>query len=162
MNTPFALGASVLAVLLWLLSRRRPQFTKAGLRQTAASGPAPALTRVANASGVSQPAAAIPNPALAAAAQLGPCLSPAQLRAQARASLASGLTERLQAMQQLAVSADRTTLPLLLRGLRDPHPQVVLAAAQAMERFRGRTAGLPPAVPLQDKSSAKLPRNARG
>jgi hypothetical protein len=50
---------------------------------------------------------------------------------------------RLLAIQAAHRWGDRLCLPLLRRGLRDSDPAVMLAAVQAIERFRGRTAASP-------------------
>jgi len=80
-----------------------------------------------------------------------------QLNALARQLLASPV-QRVEALQHLDQWGNRAVLPLLKRGLRDPHPEVVQAAAAAMLRFRGRSAAAAsegrPSAPL------RLPRNA--
>ena len=71
------------------------------------------------------------------------------------AQLAGDTGERLAAMQAARAWGHRATLPLLKRGLRDSNLEVVLEAAQAMERFRGRCT--PVGSP---KPQPRLPRNA--
>jgi hypothetical protein len=50
-------------------------------------------------------------------------------------------TDRLRAMAALHRWRHREGLPLLRRGLRDPHPAVMLEAARALEAFRGKPSG---------------------
>jgi hypothetical protein len=57
-----------------------------------------------------------------------------------------GGSERLRAMAALQGWGHRDALPLLRRGLRDPHPAVMLEAARAMEAYRGKASV---AAPLQ-------------
>jgi hypothetical protein len=72
-----------------------------------------------------------------------------------QAQLAGDTGERLAAMQAARAWGHRATLPLLKRGLRDSNLEVVLEAAQAMERFRGRC------TPVgSSKPQPRLPRNA--
>ncbi len=78
--------------------------------------------------------------------------------------LAGDAPQRLAAIDAAGRLGGRLTLPLLQRGLRDVDPQVVLRAAQAMERFRGRTAAGPcsagpQSVVALSPSSRPLPRN---
>ena len=153
MNTPLALGASLLAVLVWLISRRRPQLQQAAGLHPAVPGAA--VTRLASISGEVSAAAPGGGPFPS------PRLSRAQRLAQAGAALAGAPAEREKALLQLGQWGDRAALPLLQRGLRDPHPQVVLAAAQAMERFRGRTAGAGAFADVRVQPVLRLPRNGR-
>jgi hypothetical protein len=80
-------------------------------------------------------------------------------RAAYRAQLEGGFrgdpSARLAAIQAAHQWGDRLTLPLLRRGLRDSDPAVVLAAAKAIERFRGR----PTPAALRNPQRAALPRN---
>jgi HEAT repeat protein len=69
--------------------------------------------------------------------------------------LAGDTAQRLAAMQAARAWGHRATLPLLKRGLRDANLEVVLEAAQAMERFRGRSA-----ASEAPKPQSRLPRNA--
>ena len=149
MNTPVALGASLFAVLIWLISRRRP--AAASARQLAATPAAIARQISAPAAAPASPAGdAVPSP-----------VSLPRTRQQRlllwSAALASSQEQRLTAVLQMGAAADRACLPLLRRSLRDPHPQVVLAAAQAIERYRGRTAAH---ASQASSAAAKLPRNA--
>lgn len=57
---------------------------------------------------------------------------------QLEAWLAGSREQRLAAMTVASRSAGRDVLPLLRRGLRDPEPAVMAAAAVVMQRFRGR------------------------
>lgn len=72
----------------------------------------------------------------------GPSLSAVQQRQQILARLnrwARGSRgQRLQAMALAGQLNHRCALPLLRRGLRDPDPAVMAAAAAAIARFRGR------------------------
>jgi HEAT repeat protein len=67
--------------------------------------------------------------------------------------------QRLAAVDRMVGWGDRAVVPLLQRALRDPHPEVVVAAAAAIARFRGRSAAAAPAVVLSP-SAARRPRNA--
>jgi hypothetical protein len=96
-----------------------------------------------------------PGPALPAAAD-GRSRQ-ALLRALEQQFQAGGL-QRRQAMATCRSWGHRAALPLLHRGLRDPDPQVVALAAEAIAAFRGRPkAG--PAAPQGSASSRRLPRN---
>ena len=149
MNTPIALGGSLLAVLIWLISRRRP--SAAAPRQVATPA---AIARQIESAAVAEPPCADQG----SVAQPAPLPRTRQQRLlQWTAALASSQEQRLAAVQQMAAAADRSCLPLLRRSLRDPHPPVVLAAAQAIARYRGRTAALGSAA---SSAAAKLPRNA--
>ena len=55
-----------------------------------------------------------------------------------QADYRSGGASRLNAVRAARQWGDRATLPLLRQALRDPDPAVVLEAAAAIERFRGR------------------------
>jgi len=61
-----------------------------------------------------------------------------RFRAQLQARFQQGGSARLQAIQLAHRWGDRSLLPLLRRGLRDPDPAVVRAAAAAIDRYRGR------------------------
>ncbi len=66
---------------------------------------------------------------------------------------------RLQAIQAAHRWGDRRSLPLLRRGLRDADPAVMLAAARAIERFRGRpAASAVKAVAYRSASPRKVSR----
>lgn len=160
MQTPLAIGASLLAVLIWLISRRRPaQLFASGAEPRAASlASAPALTQVL------APAAQAPSPIsgrAAAGASSQPSgwadgLTGSQRLRQFRRAMAGPPAQRLAVLQQLAAQPDRACLPVLQLGLRDPHPAVVRLAAEAMASFRGRaTAARPGPV-----AGRRLPRNA--
>lgn len=58
---------------------------------------------------------------------------------QLQAWLSGSREQRLAAMAVVGCSAGRDLLPLLRRGLRDPDPAVMAAAAAVMQRFRGRS-----------------------
>jgi hypothetical protein len=142
MNGSFlAAGASLLAVLLWWGSRRRPP---ALLPSTDAHAVA-ALNR-AQIALVQQEATAGRSPG--APERRAPALLPRrgdarqgrQFLEQLRSQLAGDRHDRLAAMQQARLWGDRSTLPLLHRGLRDVDPAVCHEACLAMDRFRGRTA----------------------
>ena len=145
----FGAVAAFLAVLIWVLSRRKPT-PFASLDASAVA----ALNR-AQISLVQQNV----EPSSPTAAE---SLSlPADPRQQAvflktlHDQLAGDTGERLAAMQAARAWGHRATLPLVKRGLRDANLEVVLAAAQAMERFRGRST--PVGSP---KLQLRLPRNA--
>ena len=57
--------------------------------------------------------------------------------------MAGSREQRLMAMAMARQSSCRDVLPLLRLGLRDPDPEVMAAAAAAMDRFRGRPAADP-------------------
>ena len=152
MQTPLAISASVLAIVLWLLTRRRPLWTS-----NAPAGPA-ALDRsalVVTATG--QLAATDPQPAS------GPMR--VGLNQQNRRQRLLGLSaqlkgspeQRLLALVQLSGWTDRSVLPLLRRALRDPNLKVVGAAAAAMEPYRTSSG-----VGISQPAAARrrLPRNA--
>lgn len=61
----------------------------------------------------------------------------------------AGPERRLQAMEVALRWRHRRLLPLLRRGLRDPHPEVAAAAARAMAQYRGR-----PAAPAESRPAA--------
>lgn len=162
MNTSIAIAAPVLVALLWLFTRRQPQLRRAGPGNgtTAASASVPAL--------IQQSVSSLAPQEATSDAPEGDMLHPpvgSRARHQRLATAVAALTaepvQRQLTMQQLGRWGDRAVLPLLKRGLRDPHPQVVLAAAQAMERFRGRTAAGSSAAFMATPSLQRLPRNGR-
>ncbi|MFM7269117.1 MAG: HEAT repeat domain-containing protein [Cyanobium sp.] len=63
---------------------------------------------------------------------------PASLLAALEALFRGDASSRLQAIEAAHRWGNRRCLPLLRRGLRDPDPVVMRAAAVAIERFRGR------------------------
>lgn len=71
---------------------------------------------------------------------------------QLEAWLAGSREQRLAAMTVASRSAGRDVLPLLRRGLRDPDPAVMAAAAAVMQRFRGRS---------QPQSRSRVPLTRR-
>lgn len=162
MQTPLAIGASLLAVLIWLISRRRPQFSASGAaRQAASLDSPPALMQSsrqviqAAAPGLDNAGAGVAlQPAGGAAALTGP-----QRLRQYRRAMGGSPAQRLAVLQQLAAQPDRACLAVLKLGLRDPHPAVVRAAAAAMVSFRGRAAAPAAAQPLP-AVGRRLPRNA--
>ena len=155
--------AAFLAVLIWVVSRRKPT-PFASLDASAVA----ALNRAQislvqnnlvdpNDELSSAPSSSAPSSSATAASWA----LPADPREQAaflkglHAQLAGDTGERLAAMQAARAWGHRATLPLLKRGLRDSNLEVVLEAAQAMERFRGRCT--PVGSP---KPQPRLPRNA--
>jgi hypothetical protein len=79
--------------------------------------------------------------------------APAQQRLrQLQLWLAGSREQRLRAIAEAVRIQHRCVLPLLRRGLRDPDPAVMAAAAAAMERYRGRTAAASVGSPLQPRS----------
>jgi hypothetical protein len=150
--------AAFLAVLIWVVSRRKPT-PFASLDASAVA----ALNRAQIS--LVQLNLVDPNDELSSATSSSTKSArralPVDLREQAaflkglQAQLAGDTGERLAAMQAARAWGHRATLPLLKRGLRDSNPAVVLEAAQAMERFRGRCT--PVGSP---KPQPRLPRNA--
>ena len=150
--------AAFLAVLIWVVSRRK----LTPLASLDASAVA-ALNRAQIS--LVQLNLVDPNDELSSApsssATAASWALPADPREQAaflkglHAQLAGDTGERLAAMQAARAWGHRATLPLLKRGLRDSNLEVVLEAAQAMERFRGRCT--PVGSP---KPQPRLPRNA--
>ena len=67
--------------------------------------------------------------------------------------------ERLQAMQEAKRWGDRRCLPLLRRGQRDATVAVALAAARALEAFRGEPLGGYRSTATTGSGKASLPRN---
>ena len=67
----------------------------------------------------------------------------------------AGGQARQSAMACCLAWNNRAALPLIRRGLRDTDTQVVALAAQAMERFRGRSSAPLAVIP----QTAKRPRN---
>jgi len=147
----FGALAAVVAVVLWITSRRRPA-PLGGLDASAVA----ALNR-AQISLVQQAAAQADAGARAA---LAPLPVPQGARQQALflqtldRQLRGDTAARLAAIQAARAWGHRATVPLLKRGLRDVSPQVVLEAAQAMAVFRGRAAAV-----TQPQPSARPPRN---
>lgn len=71
--------------------------------------------------------------------------------------------DRLRAMTVLHGWRHRDALPLLRRGLRDPHPAVMREAARALEAFRGRPAAAwPPTASAPGRSNGAPPGSAVG
>lgn len=154
-------GAALLVVLAWLLARRKPVVV---LRSTDASAVA-ALNR-AQITQVQVMAGADEEEVLASTdTPLAAFEFPAAGAARGRAALVQGLSlqlqgttpERLEAITRAAGWGDRAALPLLQRGLRDVDPEVVLAAATGMAKFRGRTPGQ---AAVAKSNPVPLPRNA--
>jgi hypothetical protein len=145
--------AAFLAVLIWVGSRRKPT-PFASLDASAVA----ALNR-AQISLVQHDAERLSASSSSAAA--ASWALPADSREQVaflkslHAQLAGDTGERLAAMQAARAWGHRATLPLLKRGLRDSNLEVVLEAAQAMERFRGRCTPV-----VSPKPQPRFPRNA--
>jgi hypothetical protein len=152
MQTPLAISASVLAIVLWLLSRRRPLWSS-----QASAGPA-ALNRSAL-------VVTIRSEPPVAESQSGAGSARSGLNRQNRRQRLLGLSaqlkgspeQRLLALVQLSGMADRSVLPLLRRALRDPDLKVMAAAAAAIEPYRAC-----PAKGVRQVAEARrrLPRNA--
>ena len=164
MPTPFwAALASLLALVLWLTTRRQP---RALLRSTDTSAVA-ALNRAqlvhraeANVEPPPADSAALAGATPAAAAQqaaeaLPPIpRTPVERRAylrQLRLWAAGDSDQRLRALRSARQWSHPSLLPLLRRGLRDSDPRVMAAAAAAIAPYRGRSVSAQPAV-------AALPR----
>ncbi|MFZ9621646.1 MAG: hypothetical protein ACO289_10630 [Prochlorococcaceae cyanobacterium] len=154
MQTPLALGASLLAVLIWLISRRRPQLSMQPADRLAGASRSPAIARVLGATSPATAPTALPG---------GVQQAPVQRRLQRLRQLSVAMTKdpgsRLAVMQQLQVQPDRSALPLIKRGLRDSNPAVVLAAASAINVFRGRSAAAPVDQPRLPRNAASLARS---
>ncbi|MBD2422370.1 HEAT repeat domain-containing protein [Cyanobium sp. FACHB-13342] len=145
-------SAAVLVALYWVLARRRPSVAATIDTQAIA-----ALNRAQIALMAPAPAASGPSlQPLPSPDGLLPLPATARERAAFRQRLAEQLggdsPQRLAAIEAARRWGGRQTLPLLYRGLRDVDPAVVFAAAQAMERFRGRSTARPPLTQA-------LPRN---
>jgi hypothetical protein len=170
LNPSLLAAFSLVSVLVWLLSRRRPP---ALLASTDASAVA-ALNRVQislvherlNAPPPPEQTAADANadvpPALPALPAPGDGRGSSLLLLRLQRQLHGDNAERLAAVIQAVAWGDRRTLPLLQRGLRDVDPAVVRVAARGMAAFRGRsTSGVAEApaaaLPLAD---LPLPANA--
>lgn len=153
MQTPLALGASLLAVLIWLISRRRPQLSAPSTDRLAGGLGSSAVARVLSPTPPAAAPAALP---VAAAAPAGRRLQ--RLR-QLTVSMGRDPGSRLAVMQELQVQPDRRALPLIKRGLRDSNPAVVLAAASAINAFRGRPAAAPADQPRLPRNAAALARS---
>lgn len=152
MQTPVAISASILAILLWLLSRRRPLWPA---RAGSASAAADPLTLVV------QPraqASLLGRTPVAAPSRGGLIqLNPRQRLLALGAQLNGPTDQRLLALAQLSGPRDRSVLPLLRRALRDPDLKVMGAAAAAIEPYRTSAA----AGSRQSTSARRrLPRNA--
>jgi len=150
--------AAFLAVLIWVVSRRKPTpFASLDASAVAALNRAQISLVQLNLVDPNDELSSAPSSSTTAASWA----LPADPREQAaflkglHAQLAGDTGERLAAMQAARAWGHRATLPLLKRGLRDANLEVVLAAAQAMERFRGRST--PVGSP---KLQLRLPRNA--
>jgi hypothetical protein len=146
-------GVVIAAVLAacWLLGRPRPKLLSS--TDTAAVA---ALNRGQMELVLADPAAAATLPS-APVDQSWPrdARGRQQLLAQLEQHYRAGGQARQSAMAACLAWNNRAALPLIRRGLRDTDTQVVALAAQAMERFRGRSSA-PLAVVLQ---AAKRPRN---
>ncbi len=150
--------AAFLAVLIWVVSRRKPTpFASLDASAVAALNRAQISLVQNNLVDPSDELSSAKSPSTSAASWA----LPADPREQAaflkslHAQLAGDTGERLAAMQAARAWGHRATLPLLKRGLRDSNLEVVLEAAQAMERFRGRCTPVGPRKP-----QPRLPRNA--
>jgi hypothetical protein len=150
--------AAFLAVLIWVVSRRKPTpFASLDASAVAALNRAQISLVQLNLVDPNDELSSVKSPSTSAASWA----LPADPREQAaflkglHAQLAGDTGERLAAMRAARAWGHRATLPLLKRGLRDSNLQVVLEAAQAMERFRGRC------TPVgSQKPQPRLPRNA--
>ncbi|MCP9808265.1 HEAT repeat domain-containing protein [Cyanobium sp. HWJ4-Hawea] len=147
---PQTLGAAaaVLAVLLWLSSRRRPS-PLVGLDAAAV-----ALLNRTQIELVQEAAAVAGGTASAFVAPAG-ARERADLLRLLQHQLQGDTGSRLAAIQAARAWGHRSTLPLLKRGLRDVSPQVAHEAARAMDLFRGSPGALASAKP-----QGRLPRNA--
>jgi len=160
MHPSFA-AAVVAAVLTatWLLGRRRvPLLRDVDTSAVAALNRAQIALVQAGGAGTApaNPARLIPPSARSVPRPAAPPVASAAGRAAHRAQLEAWFrgdgASRLQAIEAAHRWGDRLTLPLLRRGLRDPDPAVMRAAAAAIDRFRGRPA------PAASPQRAPLPR----
>jgi len=145
--------AAFMAVVIWVVSRRKPTpFASLDASAVAALNRAQ-ISLVQQNAGLSSP----PSSSTTAASWVLPSDSRAQVAflKTLHVQLAGDSGERLAAMQAARAWGHRATLPLLKRGLRDTNLEVVLEAAQAMERFRGRCTPV-----VSPKPQSRLPRNA--
>ena len=153
MPTPFwAALASLLTLVLWLITRRQPRSL---LRSTDTSAVA-ALNRAqlqlvarvgleleAGSAPTAPPTADLPVTASEAIVAARPPIprTAAERRAyrqQLRLWSAGGPEQRLLAMQAAGRWSEASLLPLLRRGLRDGDPRVMAAAAAAIAPYRAR------------------------
>ena len=144
--------AALLSVLLWLVCRRRPapRLHVISTTAVAALNRSPISLMQAVAVDPAEPPLrpALPRP--------GDVRQRQALLAQLRRQLSGDQPLRLAAIQAAGRWGDRAVLPLLRLGLRDMDLAVRGEAARAMERFRGRSAGL---GSLPVPAQLALPRN---
>ncbi|MFM8276001.1 MAG: hypothetical protein ACKN89_03230 [Cyanobium sp.] len=156
MPTPFwAALASLLTLVLWLITRRQPRSL---LRSTDTSAVA-ALNRAqiqwvarvgleaeAGSAPTAPPAADLAATASEAIVARPPIPKTAAERRAYRQQLrlwsSGGPEQRLQAMQAAGRWSEASLLPLLRRGLRDGDLRVMAAAAAAIAPYRGRPRSL--------------------
>lgn len=137
-----AAGVAALLVALWLLGRPRPRLRS---RQDTAAVAALNREQIVLVQTLASPAAEDASSAPTQPSILLPRSAGERQRflAQLERWSRGSSSERLRAMQASGQWGQRAALPLLRRGRHDPDPQVALAAAQALERFRGRAAAAP-------------------
>lgn len=155
MNAP---ASAVLVFLLvaggWLLGRRRSRpFLRSTDTGSVAALNRAQIARLRERSAVTAVAApeqprmppdsAGPSAVVMPALPLPPRQRQVRLR-QLHAWLVGTREQRLNAIAECSSSGRRDVLPLLRRGLRDPDPAVMAAAAAAIQRFRGRSTVEPP------------------
>jgi hypothetical protein len=136
-------SAAVLVALYWLLARRRPNLAATIDTQAIAALNRAQIARLAPAESGQL---TMGEPVQSAAGVLPLPATPRERAAFSRrlsVQLAGDGPQRLAAIEAARRWGGRQTLPLLYRGLRDVDPAVVRAAAQAMERFRGRSSASP-------------------
>ena len=167
MLNPSLLAAfSLVSVLAWLLSRRRPPALLASIDASAVA----ALNRV-QISLVRERLNAPPPPQDQTAPGTNPAAPPALpapgdgrgnslLLLRLQRQLHGDNAERLAAVIQAVAWGDRRSLPLLQRALRDVDPAVVRVAAQGMAAFRGRSASDVVGVVGAPAAGLPLPANA--
>ena len=158
MQTPLAISASVLALLLWLLTRRRP--FGAGADVLVAPPQSSGLVVRSSVAAVVETSRALASPQGVAMGCCAPSLSRPQLLLGLSSQLKGTPEQRLLAVAQLAGWRDRAVLPLLHRALRDPHPPVAEAAAAAIASYRGWSTPGDRVPPGRAASRQRLPRNA--
>lgn len=178
---PSLIGAAAasLLVVLWLAGRRRPRpFLRSADTSAVAALNRSQIERVLGAPATPPAAAGTARAAHPSASPPTPpshpllAAHPIPARADRRSrqlllrrlqSASTGsLPERLAALRLARRWGHPSTLPLLRRGLRDVHPEVVREAAQALEAYRGRSvAPSPAAAPARASRSPRTVARTR-
>ena len=160
-------GAAIAAVIAacWLLGRPRPKILRSTDTSAVAALNRGQLERLLDPSGAAPAAASLEAAADAAAAAAAAELcwprsarDRAVLLRQLEQQFSRAGEPRRQALALAAAWGDRSTLPLIRRGLRDGDPAVVALAAQAMASFRGQPTAAGGAGAAA-QPAARAPRN---